>query len=452
MTLVLVVLFLLLSFALLLVGLRGRRIDDHPICRQCKYDLVGSPQTPQLCPECGTDLTKTRAVRVGRRRRRSALIACGALFSFLGASGGVWMGWHKYNEVDWTTVKPVWLLKQESTSSDPAVAGTAVFELRVRLYDYWFSQQRLSESQVTDLVEHALGIQADPNVVWSPQWGEFVEVAWHMGLVTDEQVFRYVRNAFQPGIQITARKVVRAGALLPIRIDYAPCRTYPESLFYAKFFQERVTLADSDLPKSLLIQEPWEMASLNSRSEWKRLFVSAAPGDHTLTVVYRTVTRSDLHDEIVAEWTTVLKTNVTVAPFGKKTIELVRDGRLKGTVRSAIAAEPIRLSDDQSFFDVSAFITVRPPPVDLAFKVLLRRGKEELRVANLTVEKDGGPIWQNVDSSAVQAFLANVPTVDVVFRPSAIVAERSLGVTKMWFEEVVIRDVEVQWQKSGGSD
>ncbi len=26
----------------LVLGLRGRRIDDHPICRKCGFDLVGS--------------------------------------------------------------------------------------------------------------------------------------------------------------------------------------------------------------------------------------------------------------------------------------------------------------------------------------------------------------------------------------------------------------------------
>lgn len=47
-----------LGLALLIVGLRGRRIGDAPHCRQCKYNLTGVPST--RCPECGHDLTTLR--------------------------------------------------------------------------------------------------------------------------------------------------------------------------------------------------------------------------------------------------------------------------------------------------------------------------------------------------------------------------------------------------------
>ncbi|MCC6679040.1 MAG: hypothetical protein IT436_18090 [Phycisphaerales bacterium] len=29
------------GIALIGLGLRGRKIDDHPICRKCRFDLVG---------------------------------------------------------------------------------------------------------------------------------------------------------------------------------------------------------------------------------------------------------------------------------------------------------------------------------------------------------------------------------------------------------------------------
>ncbi len=55
------------SAVALAIAVRGRRVDDHPICRKCGFDLIGKPESSAVCSECGTDLTGVRAVRVGRR-------------------------------------------------------------------------------------------------------------------------------------------------------------------------------------------------------------------------------------------------------------------------------------------------------------------------------------------------------------------------------------------------
>src|SRR5918993_5786284 len=55
---------------LLIFALRGRRVDDHPVCRKCGFDLVGKPADATRCSECGADLSRRRAVRVGWRETR----------------------------------------------------------------------------------------------------------------------------------------------------------------------------------------------------------------------------------------------------------------------------------------------------------------------------------------------------------------------------------------------
>ncbi len=78
--------FLIVSLAVLIAstggivlcfaGLRGRLIDDHPLCRRCGYDLIGHAQRPYHCPECGSDTTLPDAVKIGRRNlSRSRLLA-----------------------------------------------------------------------------------------------------------------------------------------------------------------------------------------------------------------------------------------------------------------------------------------------------------------------------------------------------------------------------------------
>src|SRR3954449_11905348 len=65
-------------------GARGRRIDDHPLCRKCRYDLFGLP-APTACPECGADLTKPAAVVIGNRHPHRLMVytAGGAMLASL---------------------------------------------------------------------------------------------------------------------------------------------------------------------------------------------------------------------------------------------------------------------------------------------------------------------------------------------------------------------------------
>lgn len=53
---------------LLACGLRGWRVDDHPLCRRFGYDLHAITQ-PAKCPECGGNLNLRRAIILGNAAR-----------------------------------------------------------------------------------------------------------------------------------------------------------------------------------------------------------------------------------------------------------------------------------------------------------------------------------------------------------------------------------------------
>src|SRR5438067_13324862 len=91
----------LVAAGLLVYALRGRRIDDHPVCRKCGFDLFGKPEGSTVCSECGADLAGKRAVRVGNRRRRSRVLAAAAPMLLLSAG---WLGagaWTRVKATDW---------------------------------------------------------------------------------------------------------------------------------------------------------------------------------------------------------------------------------------------------------------------------------------------------------------------------------------------------------------
>src|SRR4051794_34691105 len=56
-------------------GLRGRAIDNHPICRRCGFDLYALDNA-ERCPECGTELSASR-IRLGHRARRPVPLTIG---------------------------------------------------------------------------------------------------------------------------------------------------------------------------------------------------------------------------------------------------------------------------------------------------------------------------------------------------------------------------------------
>lgn len=58
-------------------SIRGRVVDDHPRCRRCHYDLIGSLPRPDHCPECGSNLWAPNAVTIGTFRLDGRRLAAG---------------------------------------------------------------------------------------------------------------------------------------------------------------------------------------------------------------------------------------------------------------------------------------------------------------------------------------------------------------------------------------
>ena len=133
----------------LILGLRGRKIDDHRWCRLCRYDLFGCEQV-LLCPECGQSLERKRAVRRGRRERRPWVIATASvlLAAALAVSGT--MVWGKASAFDWNTVKPVWWLRREADRFAIGPGEAARRELVSRL-----EGGQISPGQIAWIVEDA---------------------------------------------------------------------------------------------------------------------------------------------------------------------------------------------------------------------------------------------------------------------------------------------------------
>src|SRR4051794_38688488 len=109
-------LLVLCASAAVFTGLRGRRIDDHPLCRRCGFDLTGRPDTSTRCSECGADLIHKNSVRVGHRRRRAILIASGIALLLPSLALLATVIFARAGTLNVIQYEPVWLLRRDLSS------------------------------------------------------------------------------------------------------------------------------------------------------------------------------------------------------------------------------------------------------------------------------------------------------------------------------------------------
>lgn len=138
---------LIIGIALAWWGRRGKRIDEHPVCRKCGFDLVGRPPGSDRCPECGADLGRKSAIVTGNRKPRLSVMLIGGCLAVIAVSifsGWGWVRFHYLKESD----KPTWLVLLDAKSRNPDFRSTALWELWGRQTD-----GKLSPSQINAYID-----------------------------------------------------------------------------------------------------------------------------------------------------------------------------------------------------------------------------------------------------------------------------------------------------------
>jgi len=224
---------LLLGFAWMLfvfggmlawVGWRGRRVNDHPICRKCGFDLVGhaarlSPPVAAdaRCPECGKNLGSAESIRIGQRVRRPRLLWLGLLLLLAGGLGvGAWTV-AGVTATNWNTYKPTRLLVLEAENPSRTGVQGVYAELVAR---HAANPTDFSSERSARLVAAVLKIQADRSALWYSEMGQMVEVLRVGGLVDDANWQTYARQAMA-AVGVEAADEIEEGDALIVRATFA---------------------------------------------------------------------------------------------------------------------------------------------------------------------------------------------------------------------------------------
>jgi hypothetical protein len=492
---------------LLFLGLRGRRVGDHPFCRTCGFDLFGKPDDSEICPECGARLLGPRSQVIGVRHRRRWAIASGSfiLLPLCGFAGV--FAWGRYNGVDWQKHKPLWYLSREAGGSDIPTRDAAIAEIATR-----YAGGKLPRPQVASVLSQALAAQADASRPWAAAWGDLIESAHAAGDLSAADWKRYAEQAVAGMYVVRYRTKVSSDTPFSYALESRGARVGSRPTLMSSTHVvglvidsvERMNRADdhgtgitlSPTPYPGLTYRPVGKGELAIRitmgggglegPQW-RVFRGLQPGPHDgyvrvdvniadMPVRRMPTTRLSpgaggntgsissgfagfrggayTRPTTIDQFELKLPIHIDLVPPGEPLVRRVESPALHDAIAASLHVQNARIMP-LSF--MSMMVSCVSPPADLSFKVLVRDGAREWPLGSFAYSRREGNSPYPARPRQVQGMLPYDvagplgPRIDVVFRadPDAAVS-LSPDITEYWGgEDIVIKNVPLILRPTG---
>lgn len=473
--------------AMIAAGLRGRRINRHPLCRDCGFDLSAVLPAGITCPECGAGLRRPRAYRIGQRRRMYPLVGFGALAAAPAALGIGAVLFAAITGTNLNAYKPLGLLLFEGRRGDALRANAAGEELLAR-----YTVGSLTDAQKERVVEAAFDVQGDPRRPWCEAWGSILDLARREELLDEDEMARYRRQS--PVLEWHARPRVRAGGVLPIVVTLKEGRIGPSAQFLGAVTLESVDLDGRALrPPSGTPAFAWFDSAQQAHMGWVQLYGSGTPwarhvqgeakvaidvppdiAPGTYWVKARIAVRMQNQDfSGGVMWNVAPKPDdpnvgvhertlaVEVLATGTEDVEIIPASEELAEKLAAM------LRPTQSWASTAGYgqshvanqFSVEGLPVPVAHQVVWRAEGREWTLGTLTNGTSADLQIQSVygPNGAGQRYVTGMVSgfkrrrVDVVLRPSVEAARLTTDLKRVYGGEIVIEDVEISWGDDGGT-
>ena len=292
----------------------------------------------------------------------------------------------------------------------------------------------------------------------------------------DEDLERVMR-AFWP-VNVQVRPRVRAGDELPVHSSWGRSVRLPDGHPRAPFRVfarlDRYRFGEGEWVR---LDERWQSSSVSGSMGTSFFFnvpATLPPRRTTFTTVYAFKLIYEGPDATgfnpyvnpyysaaqewhaaTLTWEEQVEVPLTILPADAKDIELVVDPKLRAQLVAAIQPGmvprengPMRGVRITSFEppDLYALWDIHvlrfPPPIDLAFEAYLRDGQgNEAPLGELTFSRNGSGQSDANSTTALRKIQGD--RADIVLRPSEGVARRTPHLTRIWGEEIVLKDVPV---------
>jgi hypothetical protein len=175
---------IVVAIVLIVFGLRGRRIGDHPVCRKCGFDLSGKPSASIYCAECGADLGEVDAVAYGQHYRHKGVLVTGlVMLVFFGSLVG-----SKVGTLNTLRYAPFRWVAGRARSADVEIRNAAHDEMDRRVL-----ANALSNENWNQLADAAAAYRlADPSA-WDEDWDDLMHKAQDGRHLSRDRWQKYVR-------------------------------------------------------------------------------------------------------------------------------------------------------------------------------------------------------------------------------------------------------------------
>jgi hypothetical protein len=441
------------AIVLIVIGLRGVRIDRAPICKRCGFDLTGLGSSPGNCPECGRFL-RTGDVRYGHRRRRPRFVWIGVLLLLpLAISiGSVGLGSARVvSSLPTTTL--IWL-------AGFAGDGGMLTELNTRI-----AAGGLSQAQADGLVQAALGVQERTSLAWSEEWGNVVDAAIAKGMLKPEDVKRYLMHATPLKLGLQPR--VRQGEVpyfdvgtshvdrIPHRVGKAPVTlrlTPREAKIGDIVWPLQPEPFESGVP-GLVRERKLELRCFGTGFQESMLQnaepfstvgpVTAPVGTYTATIVFDVVGEHPLDTAGTKyTWSEELQAPIEVRAPNQPIADLVTNPAALAEMKSRMTVQ-VWQNTDQENFCPAIRLTIKGASVDLVAQVEVWSGDQSWLMKGYVTQWRGNNIseFEHPRERSSRGIIASIPkTVRVVLRPLADMAAQ-MGRRKVIGAPIVFDDV-----------
>lgn len=441
----------LLGAILGVLGWRGRRLDDHPVCRRCRFDLFGQADSRSgACPECGAALDRPRAVRRGNRQYRPLILALGMVMLLLAGVtfGSLAAGWLTGTSLN--PYKPLWLLRWEARQTAIVQpAGSALDEIRLRL-----QAGQLSAADLEKLLGDALTVQADQARPWHAGWGDLV-LDLHAANVGSPQAYeRYAQGLFVVTPRIRAQ--VRQGEAIPVYLELQAGRGFGSGGMSTAFhyIAHDLELVIGERRMTLSGSMSGGLATGSRLAFGRKIPTDRAPfdelplGEHPVRAAYELQIRlGGGGGPLLLKMPLAFDVSFELVSPDTPLIERVARPDLVPTLAGHFRVQDLRTGRQQVGQGTPQVIVQRLDE-PMAYEIWAVAGERSWKLGQFAVDaaKPTSPTHLFFDSFMLEPLPpeADVDRVDLHFRVSPEVARQTADLTRILDHDFWLRDVPVQ--------